>query len=555
MSRKIIKITSTFSIVLGLALPTLVHAAIQADSTITQVTVYPDSARITRTATLSLPAGENKLILPGLPLELDAASLRVSGTSNGNVLLGSVQLAEQLANDVVQERERQLQDEIRRWQEKRQEVADAKTRAEQQLSFIRATGLQQKDKDAPAQGQILPLEQWQQAWQVLEAATADAQSKVRTADKTLQEFDQGLAQLQRQLEQIATGETSNRTATLHVNAEQATQLNLSLHYQIPAASWTPVYEAELDSSSGKLNLKTQAQIQQLTGEDWSNVKVNLSTLRPSHHANLPELNSWVVSLDDPLVFHAASAGMENYAADAAVMAEATPQAAPAAPAPMPIAKAIAIQTSTLVSSDYNAEYQVPGDLTLASGSDSRRVTLETRTLDSELTLRSFPRQDPRAILTAETTYAGAAPLIPGPVALYRDGNFIGNSQLEALQTGEQLKLSFGEDDRVKITFQPTPEKTSQPGLLSSRKRLDHSYTVTVANQHEAVRSITLYDTIPVGDTSDISVSLTGDTASLHDIDDKKGVMAWIRDIPAAGSVKLNYGYTISYPQDKQLSGL
>jgi len=146
---------------ISLIMPYSAYADLQANSNISAVTVYPDSARITRTTQLSLPAGETKIILPGLPLQMQANSLRVSGTSTAAVSLGSVQLTEQMSSAAVQVRERQLQEEIRRWQEKRQEVSDAKTRAEQQLAFIRATGLQQTSKEQQAQGATtLPLTQW-----------------------------------------------------------------------------------------------------------------------------------------------------------------------------------------------------------------------------------------------------------------------------------------------------------------------------------------------------------------------------------------------------------
>lgn len=551
------KMRISLAVISGLSVvlffPQTAYADLQANSTISAVTVYPNSARITRTATLNLAAGETKIILPGLPLQMDATSLRVSGAGSNPISLGSVQLTEQLSSDAVQVKERQLKEEIRRWQEKRQEVVDAKTRAEQQLAFIRATGMQQTNKDNSAQGTTaLPLTQWQQAWQTLETATAEAQAKVRAADKTLQDFDKGLTQLQEQLEQSATGETSNRTASLYVKATQPSNLTLNLSYQIPAANWSPVYEAELDSSTGKLQFKTQAAIQQSTGEDWSNVNVNLSTLRPTASATLPELNSWVISLYAPPVISEASADTMR----SMVAAEAMPAAAPAPTmAKERPAMKMLEENSTLVTGSYNAEYQVPGTLTLASGSDTRRVTLENQTLDAKLQLSSVPRLDPRAILTTEATYSGQAPLIPGSIALYRDGNFIGNSQLAELKTGELIKLAFGEDDRVKIRFQPTPEKTTQPGLLSSRKRLDYSYQVTIQNEHADTRSIKLYDMIPVANNSDISVTLTGDIPSAKDVDNKKGVNTWVRELAAGAKVELNYGYSISYPQDQSLSGL
>jgi uncharacterized protein (TIGR02231 family) len=536
--------------------PLAAVAALQADSNISTVTVYPDSARVTRIAKVTLPAGENQILLPNLPLNLDEASLRVSGESAESVALGSVQMEQAVSASVLQAREKQLQDEIDNWKRKRQEVLDAKTRAEQQLEFIRAAGglgvtsnpVEGSPTPAPAATapKILPMEQWQQAWQTLDAATAAAQTKARDADKTLAEFDKGIAQLEAQLAQIATGNTTSRTATLHVKTAKPTELNLTLRYQIPEAGWKPVYDAELDSNDGKLNLKTQAEIRQATGEDWSNVAVTLSTLRPSSNAALPDLGSWVIDFEP-----------EHHYETAGVVDKAMPlMAAAPAPAPMVAApKRMEAMESALTTGEYNAEYQIPGTLTLASGNDSRRVTLESRQLDSKLALSSVPRLDPRAVLTSKAVYNGEAPLIPGPVSLYRDGSFVGNSDVPQLQKGEELALSFGEDDRVKIKFNALPENTTEKGLLTTRENRERSYEVTVEKHHDKDRSVILYDMLPISAHEDIKVALNGEKPQQTDIDGKKGVVAWERDISDGDSVTLKYGYTVSYPQGKGLSGL
>lgn len=305
------------STLLALALsfsPLAAFAAIQADSSISSITVYPDSARVTRNTTVSLPAGESQILLPNLPLGLDESSLRVSGESAASVALGSVQLERTVAADVVQEREKQLRNEIDNWQRKRQEVVDAKTRAEQQIEFIRAAGgipavtnTPETENTPTKSTATIPMEQWQQAWQTLDAATAQAQASIRAADKTLAEFDKGLAQMQSQLEQVATGNTKSRTATLHVKTDKPTELKLALNYQISGASWMPVYDAELDSETDKLGLKTQAEVRQVTGEDWSNVALTLSTLRPASNAELPELDSWTVDFMHEQIYTTATA--------------------------------------------------------------------------------------------------------------------------------------------------------------------------------------------------------------------------------------------------------
>ncbi len=551
--------------------PLAAWAGVQADSTIQSVTVYPDSARITRVAKVSLPAGESEILLPSLPLNLEADSLRVSGQSAASVALGSVQLQEAVSADVVQEKEKQLRDEIDTWKRKRQEVVDGKTRAEQQIGFIRAAGglgnppVAEEDgeasKPAPVAipGKSLPMEQWQQAWQMLDVATADAQGKIRDADKTIAEFDKGIAQLESQLNQVATGTTTSRTATLHVKTDKATDLSLSLNYQIQGAGWMPVYDAELNSETGKLDLKTLAEIRQSTGEDWSNVAVTLSTLRPTSNAELPELDSWTINFEPERVYPMAGAAAPRMAMKA--MEEAAPtadmEAAPApamAPAPAPPKPMVAMQ-SALTSGDYNAEYKVPGTLSLASGNDTRRVTLESRQMDGKLSLSTVPRLDPRAVLTSKATYDGEAPLIPGSVSLYRDGNFVGNSDLPQLQKGEELKLSFGEDDRVKVKFNALPENTSEKGLLSTRENRERQYEVTIENHHNDDRTVTVYDNVPVSEHEDIKVVMNGEKPDQADLDGKKGVDAWEREVGDGDTLTLKYGYTVSYPKDKRVSGL
>ncbi|WP_020396197.1 mucoidy inhibitor MuiA family protein [Thiolinea disciformis] len=537
--------------------PAWSYAGIAADSTIAQVVVYPDSARITRLAKIAIPSGESQITLAGLPVQLDADSLRVSGQGSAPVSLGSVQLVEQLSAQAVQEREKQLQEEIRLWEAKRQEMVDAQARAKQQLEFIRATGLPKTD-DKGESASVIPVEQWQQAWRTLEIATAEAQANIRAADQSLLAFDRGLEKLRKELAQIATGSTSTRSAILYVNAQAPSDLTLNIHYQIQGASWRPVYEADLDSKTSTIKLKTQAEIQQTTGEDWSEVQVNLSTLRPaSGQLALPELNSWSVGLYDEHLAQrpsaadamaAAEGDMANQAVGGA-MEKSAVAVAPAAP--------IAMQeiSSLRFTTDYQAEYQAPGKLSLNSGSDSRRLTLTVQKLASTLGIYSVPRLDPRAFVRAETTYEGNEPLIAGPVSLYRDGNFIGNSQLASVLKGELVKLDFGEDNLVKLKFQPSPESTHSSGIINSRKSLQRQYLVTMANQHEDARNITLYDVIPTSDTDQITINMLGDRPSEQNVDNKKGVMSWVREVSAGSSDQIEYGYVVSYPEDKDVSGL
>lgn len=536
-------------------------AAIETGSQISQVTVYPDSARVVRTLQVELPAGKSQVVITDLPISLDESSLQISGESAAEVSLGTVQFKQAIAQERVQAREQALLDEINSWQRQRQEVVDLRKRAEQQLEFIRHTGgLNQQD--TPEGGSnALPLEQWQQAWSMLDSATAQAQQSIREANQSLQGFDKGITQLEEQLAQIASGETRSRSASLAVQATTATQLKLAISYQIQGASWSPVYSASLDTQQQQLTLKTQAQIQQRTGEDWEAAAITLSTLRPASGSQMPELESWFINFDEDYIEYSYSAEEPAAADMARVMAKAAPVAevyeyepASVADEPKPV-KPLQELSSALLSGQFNAEYQIPGKMNLASGSDSQRVTLESHSLNADIVLSSVPRFDPRAMITAEANYTGEAPLIPGEVSLYRDGSFVGKTALNALQTGELLKLSFGEDDRFKVKFTAAAEQQAEKGLLGATEVLTRAYLITVENHHEQPRVIILYDNVPVSEHDDIKVSLGGEKPYKQDVSDKQGIISWKKELAKGNKMTIKYSYMVSYPKGKTPQGL
>ena len=49
---------------------------------------------------------------------------------------------------------------------------------------------------------------------------------------------------------------------------------------VTKASWTPLYDLQVNTSEKQLNLTYIAEVKQNTGEDWHNVPITLSTAKP-----------------------------------------------------------------------------------------------------------------------------------------------------------------------------------------------------------------------------------------------------------------------------------
>lgn len=553
----------------ALSLLTMSYTAIYAEeirleSRIKAVTVYPGSAKITRVSKVLLQPGENSLIINNLPLNLNESSLRVSGESEGNVNLGSIQLSRDIQQDVVQQQERILLEQIEEIEEDIKEVEDAISRNNSQLEYIRKMVIgghsigKRKDESHNHSYSSLPLEQWEQAWKTLDEATKKVQEVIRESNKVLKDKNKQLNKLKRELQQIATNQKEVRTAKLKINSETATEVSLNVNYQINGARWEPVYDMDLNTETGEIQMKTLAQISQRTGEDWKGVDVTLSTLRPTAGTQLPNLNSWVLDFlpdtPEPSVT-SYSSGMAMDSVQLESIAAPAPQVRKASKAKRKRAP-IRQQQSRLISADFSAEYKVPNLVSLNSGSDKRRFALNSNKLTSKIKLASSPRYDARAMILATAKYEEETPLLAGSMSLYRNGNYVGNSFIQQKQSGEELKLSFGEDDKVKIKYMPDPDKKRKDGILFGKKKVvERHYQVSINSNHSKSFPISISDVIPVGSDENIKVKRLGETPTLIDLDDKKGVVSWDKVLEPKKKLKIKYGYSVSYPEDKIIPGL
>lgn len=545
-----------FALIVGstLSFCSALHAAeLNTTSSIQDITIFPGSAKVTRVATLNIPSGESTLEIRDLPLNLIQTSLRISGESVNDVTLGSITLKNKINTEWVLEKERVLRQQIDDLNQQRREHQDKIKRQQSQLEYISAMG-SGGNSDMGSRYLQLPMAQWKEALKTLDEATAEAQQTIRNTNIQLAQLDIKLKKLNNELRQVASNQRSTRVAHLSLNASSDTSLAVKISYLINGASWTPVYDADLNTHTNQLTIKTQAEIRQRTGENWQGATVTLSTLRPSESSQLAILQPW------PIDFAPEFSGYPSAASKSMIMdAEVAPlieadvavRAAPAAPRKRNIRR----EESTLVSADFSAEYKIPKMIDLDSGSQKKRFSLSTKSYESNVVLAATPRLDPRVLLTSNFKYEGKTPLLAGSLSLYRDGNYVGQAHLNQQQPGQEVKLSFGEDDNVKLTFQPDPDAKSEDGIFfGKRKAVKRAYQITMSNQHDKTFTIHLYDNIPVASHEDINVELSGVKPSEQDIDDKKGVMLWERTLAPSSKQQLNYGYRVSYPKDKTVFG-
>ncbi len=223
---------------------------------------------------------------------------------------------------------------------------------------------------------------------------------------------------------------------------------------------------------------------------------------------------------------------------------------------MRYAQAAEAVTAQVVAGEFAAEYRIPGEANVPSDKAPHKFVISERAFEAKLSVRTVPKIAPRAYLTAEMTYDGAAPILPGPVSVFRDGAFVGTSAIPMLRPGEDFKLSFGVDDKVRVTYRLETGKRSREGIVNKHLRLERRYLIEVTNHHARAMEIAVLDQLPVPRDEDIEVALLrGSTeATERDVEKRKGVLAWRHTYAPGEKRTIKFGYAVTYPDGQAVPG-
>ena len=528
---------------LALSLPLAARDITPGDGTIAAVTVFPDRAQVTRQVKVELPAGSHTVLIANLPPRLIEQSLQVRGQGSGKLLIGAVEARRVFSTQLAQEREQNLATTLRTLLDDKALLDGRRQALDTQAAFIEKLA-QLPAVQGKEQGNTFAPEKWPAAWQAIGSGMAET-NKARVAlQREQRALDEQIKKVEQELNQIRSGRKDSITAAIHVEAAQAGTAHFELGYQVPGASWSPVYDARLATESRALQLTQAAWVRQASGEDWSDITLTLSTARPAAGAAMPELHPWWIDFPASRpVMPSAQRGMKS--------AEMLAGVAPAAP--MLEAEEQMADASV---GDFAVTYRVPGKVSLLADNARQRFVLGKQDIAVQLAARSAPRLDSRAFLYAEFDYASEAPLLPGTWRLTRDDTYVGEVMQQMLRPGAHLALAFGSDDALEVQYHVVKDERSEKGVFSKDSRVERRYRIEVHNRHRIALPVSIYDQIPVARDQQIKVALSDDTTppSERDVEGRVGVLMWKQEIKPQGKQVIQFGYSVSYPQGREVPG-
>lgn len=533
---------------------------IPAASKVIAAKIFPVGAIVTRAARVAVPAGAHRIVVADMPRDLRVNSLQVGlGEPQGLVVRAMnfrersvppapVKTAQMIAAERGLRQAEAARDALAA---ERAEVRGALGSAQLRIKFLNTLA---EGKAPPPSGDgglaagnlaAVISEIGGQIAQATEDATA-AEAALGATERQLADLQEAVKRAQAALEAVTPLRRDTGTLVLDVAAEAGFDGALYLSYSDNSTGWQPGYEINLqqDAARGALRLIRQAVVRQQTREDWADVAVTLSTAALGQATQVTIPQSTIYWLRDKGEIMPLAKSARGLSADMAqVQMEPMTEAAPR--------DAFGGATTALRGQTLEFELGPVGSL---DGDGSEQLfRLDVIAREVPLYALANARRDSFAYLYTDLKNETGGTLLAGPAAIYRDGTLVGHSEVPQTGNGDITKLPLGALNGLQLEHRVLNIEAGDSRFITAKDTRAERFEVLIDSYLDYAIGLTVYAALPVPEDEDLDVRLeTVPTPSEQSVEGRRGVVGWTRSIAPGASQKITYGWTLRWPEDREL---
>ena len=251
------------------------------DGRVTHITLYRGQARITRTIEVEGKKGSVEVVVGELPEQIVAGSVFAEGGDKTEVR--AVQFRSRAVGEEPREEVRNLDAAIEdltdkiALNKKSLELLDKRTQYLDKLEgFVAPTAMAELSKgvlDAEALERITKFS--------FEQRKTIAEEQVKLA-KEARDLQKQSSLLDRQRAELTGGASRTvREAVLFIQKHADGKDTIRLNYLVSNCGWSPTYTMRAGEDRKEVRVEYNALIHQMSGEDWRDVSLTLSTASPA----------------------------------------------------------------------------------------------------------------------------------------------------------------------------------------------------------------------------------------------------------------------------------
>ena len=566
-----------------------------AASRISSVTVYSNTALVTREVAAPDAAGLTEVVVSPMPPYTMQSSLYAEGNDNIRVL--SVRFRTRAIAEDTREEVRKLDVQLKTLTTKKETLdSESKSIGENLKLLDKLEGFTAKslehltDKGQLDTEKIIALAKF-----VQEDRTKRSKEQLLVKQQS-EEVQSQIAFTKRLLDEKAGGAVrTERDAVILIDKKQGGG-TIRLNYLVGNASWRPQYKFR---TAGKekdpVTIEYQAAVEQKTGEDWTNTQVVLSTAQPLLNASPPDLKTLAVSVGPPGTGvaitgevkggpGAAGGGMPsptafqkdlekmskdlrgqaagNYAQNKIeVAAKQTNDAAAIEQfcdlfiSPEDLIK----PDRPLINDGPSVTYSLKSKISIPSRNDEQVIEITRLEMNPKFYYKAVPVLTPNVYRLADLVNTSEVVLLPGEATMYLAGDFVGSTKLPLVAVGKPFTVGFGVDPQLQVTrILVDRTRTTQGG----NQVLTFKYRIVLSSYKSATVPVQVWDRMPHTEASmTIAVNLLSpkpalSTDTLYVRDDyAKGLLRWDVNVEPkqSGEKALAIDYEFRMELDKNVN--
>lgn len=526
---------------------------------IATVTVYPQQARIERRGQIQLDGQERELTIANLPLSLVPDSLRVAGRGDVAVKLLAVRAEHQYASQSFAPKIVDLEEQIQTLEQRKRSLQDQGHSAQLQQAFVRdLSNHLVEDLSRSLARRTSSLEEMTAVMSFLGDRHTHNADAIAALERQHQDCDRQLKALQQQLRSLQQQRpTESYIVTVSIEPGGAGTFELSLAYMVHGAHWNPLYDLEVNSSEGLLDLTYLAEVTQTTGEDWSGVALTLSTAKPSLGTLPPRLDPWYLEVAAPVVPIAMSApamgGMQRARLETAKAEGAIADEMAYADLAEPFMEVAQTAVANVEQVGNVVSFAVGGGSDIPADGNPHQVTLVRDRYPAQWTHMAIPKRVSFAYLQAAVQNPeDGVTLLPGRANLFRDGAFVGGSDLGHIAPGQRFEVSLGIDESVQIERELVERAVSKK-LIGGQRQITYAYRVKLTNLQIQRVMLKLTEQLPTSRHEKVKVRLTQVSPRIEP--GEMGRLDWNLVLESRSPQVVSYQFVVEYPPELQVIGL
>jgi uncharacterized protein (TIGR02231 family) len=524
-------------------------------SEINKVMVYIDRARVCRSGHLKVEEGRRRLEIAALPMTLEEDSIRcrAHGTARAKLLGVDVEMDFSIDSPIDRLREleaqrEKLSDELERLKARNEILAGERTAITDLVgqSRVFAQGLAKGELEAEGVAKLLDT---------LHDRSLALSVKLIDIGAERRELERQKDRVERELDQLTQARGQERKRIIvDFDVEQAGELTVDVCFVIDGAGWRPVYDLRLDEKGPTpfLEVDYLAQVAQQTGEDWTDVTLTLSTVRPSLAEMVPELTTWYLEPWDMRRLSKAAPRKIEYpeiedeeGVQYSMPAESNLEALSE--------EDVLIATANVENGGVAAHYLIPGHVDIPTDGTPHTVAIAHFDMEPEIDYIAAPKQIEAVYRRAHLHNLSSFTLLPGKANLFVGDEFIGATALDLVVPEGEFDLYLGVEERLRIERMLIKREVDKRAV-GNKRRLRFGYEIKVENLLDANAKICIQDQIPVSKHEDVKVRPERYDPE-PDQETQLKTLIWNLNLSPGEKRSIHFGFVVEYPSEMRILGL